>query len=135
MNLYEHTIILRQDLSEKEVEKIKQKYIKLIEENNGNVIKIENWGIMNLSYVIKKNKKGNYLHFKFKSEPKNIFELEKNEKIDKNILRFLTVKVKKFDLEKSYFENSETKKKKCSLSFLVFARDALPRFSSWATVY
>ena len=70
MNLYEHTIILRQDLSEKEVEKIKQKYIKLIEENNGNVIKIENWGIMNLSYVIKKNKKGNYLHFKFKSEPK-----------------------------------------------------------------
>ena len=109
MNLYEHTIILRQDLSEKEVEKIKQKYIKLIEENNGNVIKIENWGIMNLSYVIKKNKKGNYIHFKFESEPKNIFELEKDEGIDKNILRFLTVKVKKFDLEKSYFENSETK--------------------------
>ena len=109
MNLYEHTIILRQDLSEKEVEKIKQKYIELIEKNNGNVIKIENWGIMSLSYVIKKNKKGNYIHFKFKSEPKNIFELEKNEKIDKNILRFLTIKVKKFDLEKNYFENSETK--------------------------
>ena len=109
MNLYEHTIILRQDLSEKEVGKIKQKYIELIEKNNGNVIKIENWGIMNLSYVIKKNKKGNYLHFKFKFEPQNIFELEKNEKIDKNILRFLTIKVKKFDLEKNYFENSETK--------------------------
>ena len=109
MNLYEHTIILRQDLSEKEVEKIKQKYIELIEKNNGNVIKIENWGIMNLSYVIKKNKKGNYLHFKFKLEPQNIFELEKNEKIDKNILRFLTIKVKKFDLEKNFFENSETK--------------------------
>ena len=64
---------------------------------------------MNLSYIIKKNKKGNYIHFKFESEPKNIFELEKDEGIDKNILRFLTIKVKKFDLEKNYFENSETK--------------------------
>ena len=109
MNLYEHTIILRQDLSEKEVENTKQKYTKLIKKNNGKIVKIENWGIMNLSYIIKKNKKGNYIHFKFESEPKNIFELEKNEGIDKNILRFLTIKVKKFDLEKNYFENSETK--------------------------
>ncbi len=109
MNLYEHTIILRQDLSEKETEKTKEKYIKLIEKNNGKIKKIENWGLMNLSYTIKKNKKGNYIHFKFESEPKNIFEIEKNERIDKNILRFLTIKVKKLDLEKNYFENSETK--------------------------
>ena len=109
MNLYEHTIILRQDLSEKEVENTRQKYTKLIESNNGKIVKIENWGIMNLSYTIKENKKGNYIHFKFESEPKNIFNLEKDEGIDKNILRFLTIKVKKFDLEKNYFENSETK--------------------------
>ena len=109
MNLYEHTIILRQDLSEKEVENTRQKYTTLIKKNNGKIVKIENWGIMHLSYIIKKNKKGNYIHFKFESEPKNIFELEKDEGIDKNILRFLTIKVKKFDLEKNYFENSETK--------------------------
>ena len=109
MNLYEHTIILRQDLSEKEVENTRQKYTTLIKKNNGKIVKIENWGIMNLSYIIKKNKKGNYIHFKFESEPKNIFELEKDEGIDKNILRFLTIKVKKFDLTKNYFENSETK--------------------------
>ena len=109
MNLYEHTIILRQDLSEKEVENTRQKYTNLIKKDNGKIVKIENWGIMNLSYIIKKNKKGNYIHFKFESEPKNIFELEKDEGIDKNILRFLTIKVKKFDLEKNYFENSETK--------------------------
>ena len=109
MNLYEHTIILRQNLSEKEVENTRQKYTTLIKKNNGKIVKIENWGIMNLSYIIKKNKKGNYIHFKFESEPKNIFELEKDEGIDKNILRFLTIKVKKFDLEKNYFENSETK--------------------------
>ena len=107
MNLYEHTIILRQDLSEKEVGKIKQKYIELIEKNNGNVIKIENWGIMNLSYTIKENKKGNYIHFKFESEPKNIFEIEKNERIDKNLLKYLTVKVKKFELDINYFETKE----------------------------
>jgi len=109
MNLYEHTIILRQDLSEKEVENTRQKYTTLIKKDNGKIVKIENWGIMNLSYTIKENKKGNYIHFKFESEPKNIFKLEKDEGIDKNILRFLTIKVKKFDLEKNYFENSETK--------------------------
>ena len=112
MNLYEHTIILRQDLSEKEVGKIKQKYIELIEKNNGNVIKIENWGIMSLSYVIKKNKKGNYIHFKIKGNGKTISELEKNEKIDTNLLRYLTVKVKKFDLNTNYFGKKEEEKEK-----------------------
>ena len=58
---------------------------------------------MNLSYLIKKNKKGNYIHFKIKCEGSLIKELEKSERLDKNLLRFLTVKVKKFDLETNYF--------------------------------
>ena len=57
---------------------------------------------MNLSYLIKK-KKGNYIHFKIKCEGSLIKELEKSERLDKNLLRFLTVKVKKFDLETNYF--------------------------------
>jgi small subunit ribosomal protein S6 len=61
---------------------------------------------MNLSYLIKKNKKGNYIHFKIKADGKIISELEKNEKIDKNLLRYLTVKVKKFDLETDYFKKN-----------------------------
>ena len=64
---------------------------------------------MNLSYLIKKNKKGNYIHFKIKGDGKIISELEKNEKIDKNLLRYLTVKVKKFDLETDYFKNKDEK--------------------------
>ena len=52
----------------------------------------------------KKNKKGNYIHFKIKGNGKIISELEKNEKIDKNLLRYLTVKVKKFDLKTDYFK-------------------------------
>ena len=61
-------------------------------------------GINELSYLIKKNKKGNYIHFKIKGDGKIISELEKNEKIDKNLLRYLTVKVKKFDLETDYLK-------------------------------
>jgi len=58
---------------------------------------------MNLSYFIKKNKKGNYIHFKIKCDGSLIKELEKSEKLDKNLLRFLTVKVKDFDLKANYF--------------------------------
>ena len=57
-----------------------------------------------MSYQIKKNKKGIYIHFKIEGSGKTIMELEKNEKIDKNLLRYLTVKVKKIDLETNYFE-------------------------------
>tara|TARA_Y100000590_G_scaffold395749_1_gene475973 strand:+ start:1405 stop:1638 length:234 start_codon:yes stop_codon:yes gene_type:complete len=71
---------------------------------------LESWGLLNLSYIIKKNKKGNYIHFKIKADGKTISELEKNEKIDKNLLRYLTVKVKKFDLETNYFKKNEDKK-------------------------
>ncbi len=55
------------------------------------------------------NKKGNYIHFKIKADGKIISELEKNEKIDKNLLRYLTVKVKKFDLETDYFKKNVDK--------------------------
>ena len=61
---------------------------------------------MNLSYLIKKNKKGNYIHFKIEGSGKTISELEKSEKIDKNLLRFLTIRVKKIDLETNYFEKN-----------------------------
>ena len=65
--------------------------------------------------MIKKNKKGNYIHFKIKGNGKTISELEKNEKIDKNLLRYLTVKVKKFDLETNYFSKKDESEKKESV--------------------
>tara|TARA_B100001167_G_C16590488_1_gene221206 strand:+ start:169 stop:522 length:354 start_codon:yes stop_codon:yes gene_type:complete len=109
MKLYEHTIIARQDTSPSQLKQIQEKYSKIVEKNDGDVVKLENWGLMNLSYLIKKNKKGNYIHFKIKADGKIISELEKNEKIDKNLLRYLTVKVKKFDLDKDYFKKNEDK--------------------------
>ena len=115
MNLYEHTIVARQDISPSQLKQLEEKYSKIVEKNQGDIVKLENWGLMNLSYLIKKNKKGNYIHFKIKANGKILSELEKNEKIDKNLLRYLTVKVKKFDLETEYFKkNDETDGEKLS---------------------
>ncbi len=111
MRMYEHTIVARQDTSESQLIQIKDKYLNLIEKNNGKVVKSENWGLINLSYIIKKNKKGNYLHFKIEGNEKMVFELEKSAKLDKNLLRYLTVKVKKFDLDTNYFGPSNDNKK------------------------
>ena len=107
MNFYEHTIIARQDTSPSQIKQIQDKYTNLIEKNDGKILKFESWGLLNLSYLIKKNKKGNYLHFKIEGQGNTIKELEKSEKIDKNLLRFLTVKVKKLDLETNYFTKKE----------------------------
>ena len=107
MNFYEHTIIARQDISPSQLKQIEEKYSKIVEKLDGDIVKLENWGLMNLSYLIKKNKKGNYIHFKIKADGKIISELEKSEKIDKNLLRYLTVKVKKFDLDTNYFKKNE----------------------------
>ena len=107
MNLYEHTIIARQDASPSDIQQLTEKYSKIVEKNDGEIIKTENWGLLNLSYLIKKNKKGSYIHFKIKCDGQVISELEKNESIDKKLLRYLTVKVKKFDLKTNYFNKKE----------------------------
>ena len=99
MNFYEHAIIARQDASPSQIKQIQEKYTNLVMKNEGKVVKTENWGLLYLSYLIKKNKKGNYIHFKIEGSGKTINELERNEKIDKNLLRYLTVKVKKLDLK------------------------------------
>ena len=111
MNLYEHTIIARQDTSPSEIKQLTEKYSKIIEKNNGEVVKTENWGLLSLSYLIKKNRKGSYIHFKIKGKGNIINELEKNEAIDKKLLRHLTVKVKEFDLDTNYFSKNEESEK------------------------
>ena len=110
MNLYEHTIIARQDTSPSEIKQLTEKYSKIVEKNKGEIVQTENWGLINLSYLIKKNRKGSYIHFKIKGKGNVIKELEKSEAIDKKLLRYLTIKVRKFDLEANYFSTKEDKK-------------------------
>ena len=103
MNYYEHTIIVRQDISPTQMNQIIDKYTNLIEKNDGKLIQTQKWGLLSLSYIIKKNRKGNYIHFKIEGSGELIRELEKNEKIDKNLLKYMTIKVKEFDLKTNYF--------------------------------
>ena len=107
MSNYEHTIIAKQDTSISQIKQIKDKYSEIILKNKGNIVQTQDWGLMNLSYLIKKNKKGNYIHFKIEGNGSLIKELEKSERLDKNLLRFLTVRVKKFDLKTNYFLKEE----------------------------
>ena len=122
MNLYEHTIIARQDTSPSELKQLTEKYSKIVEKNEGEIVRTENWGLLNLSYLIRKNKKGSYIHFKIKGKGKVVEELEKNEAIDKKLLRYLTVKVKNFDLDTNYFakkdENEKTEKSEKGTNYL-----------------
>ena len=112
MNLYEHTIVARQDTSPSQLKQLAEKYSKIVEKNDGEIVQTEEWGLLHLAYIIKKNKKGNYIHFKIKGSGKIIDELEKNEAIDKNLLRYMTVRVKKFDLEAKYFSRKDEYEKK-----------------------
>ena len=112
MAFYEHTFIGKQDLSNKEVDGLVEKYSEIIN-NAGKIIKTEKWGLLNLANKIKKNRKGIFIHFKFEGDNKFIKEVEKKISIDNNVIRFLTVKYKKLDLENQYIgENKKTNEKK-----------------------
>ena len=108
MNCYEHTFIAKQDLPENQTKILINKYEDIINKNSGKVLKTEEWGLKNLSHLIKNNKKGFYFHIKFEGIGKTIEELEKAENIDQALIRFLTVRVKKHDLKIEYFEVKES---------------------------
>ena len=102
MAFYEHTIVGKQDLSNKEMESLIEKYSKIIDKS-GKILKTEKWGLLNLANKIKKNKKGNFVHFKIEIEGKIVKEIEKQLSIDSNVIRYLTVKYDKIDLKNEYF--------------------------------
>ena len=107
MNCYECTFITKQGLSDSQTKQLIEKYEKVIKTNSGEVLKTEEWGLRILSHRIKNNKKGFYFHIKFKGIGKTIKELEKMENIDNALIRYLTIKVKKHDLKKNYFEKKD----------------------------
>ncbi len=80
MPFYENTLIARQDLAEKDLKTLTDKYSELINNNDGKVIKIENWGLKNLSQRIKRFNKGFFIHFKFKGNRETLEEIEKKNK-------------------------------------------------------
>ena len=107
MNFYEHTVIAKQNLSQKDVDLIEKKYEDLINKNSGKVLKIEKWGLLNFKRKIKNYTKGYFLHFKIEGEKATLEEIKAKTKLDSNIVRFLTVKYKKLDLKTEYFSKSK----------------------------
>ena len=103
MAFYENTIIAKQDLAEKELQSVISKYAEIINKTSGKVLKTEEWGLINLAKKIKNYRKGFYIHFKFEGNSNTLRELDKKAYTDNAILRSLTVKYKKLDLKKEYF--------------------------------
>ena len=107
MNFYEHTLIAKQNLSQKDVDTIEKKYEVLINKNSGKVLKIEKWGLLNFKRKIKNYTKGYFLHFKIEGGPTTLNEIKSKTKLDNNIVRFLTVKYKNLDLKTEYFTKNK----------------------------
>mgnify|MGYP006106653763 CR=1 FL=1 len=107
MAFYENTIVAKQDLAEKELKTIKDKYSELINSSSGKVIKTEEWGLLSLANKIKNYKKGFYIHYKFEGNKNTLSEFEKKIKIDSSIIRHLTVKYKKLDTENEFFKKDK----------------------------
>jgi small subunit ribosomal protein S6 len=101
MALYEHVVIARQDISPQQAEALNDTLKALIEENGGSVPKIEYWGLRNLTYRIKKNRKGHYSLLALDAPPAAVKEMERQLSINEDVLRFMTVKVEEIDLELS----------------------------------
>ena len=107
MAFYENTLVAKQDLAEKELKNIKKKYNEIINKASGKVVKIEEWGLLNLASRIKNYKKGFYIHFKFEGNKNTLHEIERKIKVDGSIIRYLTVKYKKLDIKNEFFNKNK----------------------------
>jgi small subunit ribosomal protein S6 len=107
MAFYENTIIAKQDLAEKDLKTVKDKYSEIINNSSGKIVKIEEWGLLSLSNKIKNFKKGFFIHYKFEGNKNTLNEINKKIKVDGTIIRHLTVKYKKLDTDKEYFKKEK----------------------------
>ena len=101
MALYEHVIIARQDISAQQAEALNDTLKGLIEEGGGSVAKIEYWGLRNLTYRVKKNRKGHYSLLAIDAPAPAVKEMERQLSINEDVLRYMTVRVEELDLELS----------------------------------
>jgi len=93
MTLYENVFIARQDISGQQVDALADSFTQLIAENGGEVKKREYWGLRNLSYRMRKNRKGHYVLMNIAGPPAAISELERTMRINEDVIRYLTLRV------------------------------------------
>lgn len=97
MSFYENVFIARQDISSAAVEGLTDKFAAVIAENGGSVPKKEYWGLRNLAYKIKKNRKGHYVLLNIEAPAAAVDEMQRQMRINEDVLRYLTVKVEELD--------------------------------------
>ena len=96
MTKYESMLIARQDLGQTQVNDIVASLSDAIKKEGGEVVSVDNWGLKNLAYRIKKNRKGYYVVLNISAPSNAIFEFERLARINEDIIRFMTVKVEEF---------------------------------------
>jgi small subunit ribosomal protein S6 len=101
MAFYEHVVIARQDISPQQAEALNETLKTLVEEHGGHIAKIEYWGLRNLTYRIKKNRKGHYSLLALDAPAAAVQELERQLSINEDVLRYMTIRVEELDLELS----------------------------------
>ena len=95
MAIYECVYIARQELTAAQTEQLSKDLTKIVSSNSGEIKKQEYWGLRNLAYKIRKNRKGHYTMFHIEAPASTIEELERNMRLNEDILRYLTVKIDK----------------------------------------
>ncbi len=110
MALYEHVFIARQDVSATQVENITADFSKIIEENGGKVAKNEYWGLKTLAYRIKKNRKGHYVLLNVDAPHAAVSEMERQARLNEDILRYMTVRVEELEEGPSVVLRSKAEK-------------------------
>jgi small subunit ribosomal protein S6 len=93
MALYEHVFLARQDLAQAQVDQLAEAATKIIEDNQGKVVKTETWGLRNLAYRIAKNRKAHYVMLDIDAPPQAVAELERQTAINEDVIRYMTVRV------------------------------------------
>jgi small subunit ribosomal protein S6 len=101
MAYYEHVLIARPDISPQQVDALVEDIIRTLGEQGGTVTKNEYWGLRNLAYRVNKNRKGHYCLLNIEAPAAAVHELERRQRINEDVLRYLTVRVEKLDEEPS----------------------------------
>ena len=97
MPLYENVIIARQDISSQQAETLTENLQGIVQDNGGTVERTEQWGLRNLAYRIKKNRKGHYFMMNIDASAETMRELERNVRINEDVIRYMSIRVEAFE--------------------------------------
>lgn len=109
MPLYESVFIARQDIQAPEAHRLADRFVELLEKHGGKLIKKEYWGLRSLAYEVKKNKKGHYIMLGVEASKEALAELERNYKINEDVIKFGTFRVEHLDAQPSAMMHAPAK--------------------------